>query len=312
VRGGYRKRYGHGKRGIRIVITFKQFLQEEEDITHSNTKQAAEAFVQHCKEWKDIDHPLYRLTDSEGRFAMRSRSPRRRNSDSKGGSRDVQRMIFAQKGWENYPDRLHSIFCSTNKEFAVGDVDEFSENLIVIYPFDGTKLAITTDTNDFNLINLIRINSINEFPVMDFASAVNQFWTSTIGRYKTGLDWRSSLMNLKEVWLKDGKFDPTANGNEEYAERYESNSNTFRKALQFIVENVPEIWTPEYLGCELVTPATIELPGKTREVWFSGKYLSIPWHKWKAFKEDVKSLQADEEPKDRSLPKTVTRAPSRE
>lgn len=291
------------------MITFKEFLREETDQKHENTKQAAEVFIANCSQWNDIEDPLYRLTDSDGRFAMRTRVPRRRQSESQGGSRDVQRMIFAQKGWENYPNRLDSIFCSTTKKFAVGDPDEFYENLVVIYPFDGVTIASTTDAIDFNLINLIKVKGINEFSVMNFESSMNSLWASTMGRYKTNMDWRSSIENLKDAWLKDGKFDPSANGNQEYADNYAMASNTVKKAIEFVVENVPQIFTPDYLGCELVTPATIKLPGKTREVWFSGKYLTIPWHKWKAFKEDVEALRNGEEPKDRSKPRTVTRHP---
>ncbi|WP_407305438.1 hypothetical protein [Acinetobacter sp.] len=277
------------------MISFKQFLQEE-DVYHKMPKQAAEVFLKHCTQWNDVDVPLYRLTRAQnGVHAMRTRSTRVRASESQGGSREIQKMIFAQPGWEGYPDRTQSIFCSTKKEFVVGDIDEYGENLVLIYPFDGTKIAMTTQANDFNFINLVQIKQVNDLPVMHAESMIQSYWAMTINKLRADVDLKTSLQNLKENWLKDGKFDPTANGNEKAVEVYEMSSNTFRKTLQFLVEKVPEVWTPEFIGCELVTPATINLPGKTREAWFTGKYLSIPYPDWKRFKEEVKALQTGTE-----------------
>lgn len=276
------------------MITFKQFISEE-DVIHRNPKQAAEQFVKHCKQWKDVEVPLYRITDTEDN-PMRTREPRTRKTASHAGTRAMQELIFAQEGWEQYPDRLNSIFCSTNKSFAVGDMRDDGENLLLIYPFDGVKIGMTTEEKDFNFLKPAT-GAVKGGGAMliHFNSWIGDWLKEITKKHYWDVQAPEILAELKAIFLKDGKFDPTCNGNEKYAKQFQrlydlDGDTEFQDTIKGIVTKMPENMTPKNLGVELVTSSTIDLPGKTRECWFSGKYLSIPNYRHKQFVAEVKAL----------------------
>lgn len=293
-------------------MRFKDFLAEETDKHHKVPKQAAEEFLKHCTQWKDVEVPLYRIstpsskTTEDGEIlssshTMRTRVPRTRHNPSRGGSRDVQEWLFNQPSWSGYPDRLQSIFCSTKKEFGVGSVDDHSENLLMIFPFDNVKMGITTKDRDFNYLNMMGGTSLKQSqPIMNFGSWVHDFYVFIL---KTTRRFTLSqcMEGLKKLFLVNGKFDPSAYGNESYAKR----AQDFLPELKAIVMELEDNCTPEDIGCKIVTSSTIDLPGNTREVWFSGKYLSIPALDYKRFVQEVKALQAGEELPEKSTVKRV-------
>lgn len=279
------------------MMTFKEYLREDEDITHK-VEEAAKVFVEHCKQWKDVDTPLYRLSHpGGGAHKIRTRSPRLRKSESLAGTREIQKVIFEQKGWERFPDRLHSIFCSTKKQFAVGEVDDFSENLLMIYPFDGVTMGSTTDVEDFNYTNLLKGMRFTPQSIMNFWSYI-RFWKGYItdGPIPRDEPFAETLGFLKKTMMKNGKFDPDANGNTQYQKNLNDLKEEQWEELRAVVTKLPQMWTPKNLGVELLTPATIDLPGPVREVWFSGKYLSVPALDHMRFTKAVKALQSGEEP----------------
>lgn len=282
-------------------ISFKQFLNEEdqEDQVHEFVSDAALEFVQHCKQFPDINHPLYRLSGSSWsgghNHKLKTRAPRTRQSRSIGGTADEQAFLFAQPGWEGYPSRRQSIFCSTDKDFEIDEPTDDGSNLLMIFPFDGVKIAVLPE-KDLNTMNILRgvdgkaFGTIGGlFDVID--TAYNFFRDTDLDHADDNWD---RLKIIKKTFNKGGKFDPEANGNDELADKYaeiEREQEYTAKYLKLAATAIPEKLTPEAIGVKLVTSAGLDLPGDTRECWFSGKYLSVPYRYYEEFKQAVKELR---------------------
>lgn len=127
------------------MISFKEFLLEEDDQRLNWVKDAAEIYMKSCGDWKDVRKPLWRL--ASGDEPMRLRTTRQRNVKSKGRTAAIQEWIFSQPGWEDFPKRHTSIFCSTTQSWEIGT--DTGDNVYAIYPVAGTKMAMTT-AKDFN------------------------------------------------------------------------------------------------------------------------------------------------------------------
>lgn len=292
------------------MITFKQYLREEDetDIEHANVQEAAEAFVKHCSQFPDIDNPLYRISGSHWdgtNHVLKTRGVRTRRVESRGNSAKEQEFIFSQPAWKDYPPRRQSIFCSTTEDIMAGSADDDKGNLLIIYPFDGVKIALLDDP-DLNFMPVLKgttkhkdlsnqIDSI--FDLVDAAFKV--FYGTSV--YDDDLmniardDHIGKLQAIKKYFNKNGKFDSEANGNDEIADRFaewaKDDEYNSAEILELVATEIPEKLTPEAWGAKLVTSSGLDLPGDTRECWFSGKYLSIPYRYYDEFKAAVKNLR---------------------
>ncbi|WP_407305436.1 hypothetical protein [Acinetobacter sp.] len=277
------------------MITFKQFLQEDgSDITH-NMAEAVDAYLKNCKQWQNVEKPLHRFSreQEDMPMPMRTRSVRDRLSSSLGGTKLIQDYIFSQPGWEDYPPRSRSIFCSTTQDSALGDTN------LMIYPFDDTKIAVVNGF-DLNLMNILvgvpekerekrRYLSMNPFVSQIRSGYVEIFQPEIRPALK---DFVKLINEIKEKFTKNGEFDETANGDDELAEAYDNAPSMDREMFRIIVNYVPECFRPGPMGFKLVSSSNIELNGREgREVWFSGKYLSIPKAYHQQFVEEVKAKQ---------------------
>jgi len=274
------------------MITFKQFLLEA-DTTHT-VSEAVEIYLKNCKQWKDVETPLYRFSEEKDNepHVVRSREPRERLSQSRGQTRPIQDYIFSQPGWEDYPPRSRSIFCSTSTESALGGTN------LMIYPFDGTKIAVVNGY-DLNLMDvLIGVpkkdrEKHSHLSMNPFVAQIRDAYVEIMRpEQKPAMkDFVKLIDEIKKKFTKNGEFDEEANGDEELAESYDRAPSMDRELFRIIVNYVPECFRPEPMGFKLVTPSTIDLPGKPREVWFSGKYLSIPKAYYSEFVQEVKKAQ---------------------
>ena len=285
------------------MISFKQFIREldEPDEDHDSYEDAAREYVENCSQFPDIDTPLYRISGESSwepvTHYLRTRHPRTRDSKSRGGSAKEQAYLFSQPEWSTYPKRSESIFCSTTKDFDVGSVDHgehHERNLLYIYPFNGVKVAMLDD-RDLNTMNILKATS----------------WADEGKVTLTGLEWMidrcfqefpqyhstsgagiQNLLRIKELFLKGHSiFDPLANGNEEAAKIFADLPPLQRRELKVLATEFPQKAMPRDLGARLDKPAFLGLPGKTRECWFSGKYLSVPARDFPDFKAEVLKLQ---------------------
>jgi hypothetical protein len=281
------------------MITFKQFLREdEEDKGHNNPEEAAIEYMKHCSQFPDVNKPLYRISGSmwdPKPHSLRTRSPRTRESASRGGSEDEQAFLFSQPEWSGYPARRQSIFCSTNPESDVGSVDPDKNNLLMIFPFDGVKIALLDD-KDLNTMNIAKATSWGQeetIRLQNISSTIAEAFEDFKGYYPdTYTDHAFKLLQyMKESFLKGGSFDPQANGNADLAKKYSELDRKDQRYIKFVVTEIPEKLSPKDLGVKLITSSELDLPGKTRECWFSGKYLSIPAKKYVDFVEEVEELQ---------------------
>ena len=279
------------------MITFKQYLQEEgEDKIHKNIKQAAEAFVANCTQWKDVSVPLWRWSDApSGQIGhpMRSRVPRQRAEKSRGGSASIQEYLAELPSWKNIPSRQNSIFCSTTKDFLVSGGSRNPENTLAIFPYDNAKIAVLTNDIDFNEMDITRGMS-GAFDRLD-PNALTYWVETLVDRVSTGgpTSFKDMVSYLQKTFLNNGKFDPDANGDETAANGYASVSDKMKSKIQSFVKAVPDCFAPENLGLEVVSPGQVPLDEGTLEVWFSDKYLSIPVPMYKEFVEEVKKLQGN-------------------
>jgi len=283
------------------MITFKQFLHEEEetDKEHASVMEAAAEYLKHCKRFKNLMKPLYRLSGeswmSNANHKLKTRVPRTRRSESRGGSAAQQAFLFSLPGWEEYPPRRQSIFCSTTREFVVDSVSDDGSNLLMIYPFDGVKIAVLPE-EDLNTMNIAR--GFDGKPYMQLDDLIEQIAQAYVvfrnTEYENGMgDPMQQLKQIKHVFTKNGKFDPEANGNDELADKFaelEREDSAYARILQRVATQMPEKLSPEAMGVKLVTSDQLDLPGNQREVWFSGKYLSVPYRFHDEFKQAVIEL----------------------
>lgn len=277
------------------MITFKQYLQEEgKDKIHTTLKQAATAFIKHCKTWVDIEKPLWRLSGVPiGTLGheMRSRVPRTRLSASYGDSSEMQLYLESLPAYADYPKRRQSTFCSTTQRFEVGTVNKSKNNLLVIFPYDGVSIAALTEDPDFNFVNVLKATKYDDgicTPVI-FQIMIKQACLAAFRRHDGTL--AGNISYFKETFLKDGKFDPNANGDKKVAAALEKHDHYVSDFIKVVCEDVPECFAPDKIGIELVNSSSINLDGSQHEVWFSGKYLSIPANHYEAFKNKVLELK---------------------
>ena len=228
------------------------------------------------------------------KHSLKTRVPRTRLSRSIGGTAEQQEYIFSQPSWSAYPSRRQSIFCSTTKNFEVGTADDGGHNLLMIFPFDVVKIALLDD-EDLNVMNVLKGTSAASYLNIDslfelFDTMFEEFnGTDFYGDYHNAT-WLQKLQQMKKAFTKNGEFDPTANGNTALAKKYEGFNNRTAMRFKTIVTEIPEKLSPEAWNAKLVTSAALDLPGKQRECWFSGKYLSVPSRYFDEFKTVVKQL----------------------
>lgn len=290
------------------MITFKQFLHEEDekDQEHGSVEAAAREYIKHCSDFPNIEHPLYRLSGESWNthnHPLRTRVPRTRHSKSRGNSAKEQAFVFSQPAWEGWPERRQSIFCSTQAESAVSSVSDSQDNLLMIFPFNGVKIAMLDDY-DLNQMNVLKGSTIAEnfdgvqidglFDMIDDAFRIfvgTEFYKELPER----MEILDKLKLIKKTFRTgSGKFNSEANGNDEIADKYaeEAKDDSWLSQLvKIAATEIPEKLTPEGWGAKLVTSKDLDLPGETRECWFSGKYLSVPARYYDEFKAKVAKLE---------------------
>lgn len=252
------------------MITFKQFLREEDEKLAS-VKDAAEVYAKLCGDWKDVRKPLWRFSSNLNE-PMRLRTTRERQSKSRAGTADLQAWIFSQPGWEKFPKRSTSIFCSTVAESEIADPNPDESNVYAIYPVDGTKLAITK-AFDFNFIAPFKSSNLKGTELSGLRYVINNIANSVEIQDKSIVEaWEK----VKRTFLKDGKID-------EDSEVWRQLPTYQKSLLQALLDELPEAFSPERMGCSLTTPAQLTLDRTQHEVWFDGKYLSIPKREFGAF-----------------------------
>lgn len=282
------------------MITFKEYLYEEDetDQEHENVQAAAAMYKQHCSQFPDIDNPLYRLSGSSWGSGydhkLKTRVPRTRASKSLGGTGDEQEYLFSLPAWKDFPPRRQSIFCSTTMDFEVDSPADDKSNVLIIFPYDGVKIAVLPE-KDLNTMNIARGFTNGKFKTISgLFDIVNDAYDIFRGTdHDKADDFESRLKLIRDTFNKDGKFNPEANGNDEMADKYaemERDDDWNLKLLRMAATEFPEKLTPEAMGVKLVTSSGLDLPGETRECWFSGKYLSIPYRYYDEFKAAVKAL----------------------
>lgn len=282
------------------MITFKEYLLQEDDddddVKSHTVAEAVKVYLENCDQWSDVEHPLHRYSDKwSSQNKIRVGAPRERRSESRGGTRPVQDFIFSQPGWEDYPPRARSIFCSTSENSALGDTN------MMIYPFNNTKMGVASmyDLNIGDIFIGVPKNQRDEFNGMTlrwFVSMIGDVYEGIIDpkAFPRPKDFIEHMNAIKKAFTKDGKFDEMANGDEDIEGRYDEARPQKRQFVKILVEHVPECFTPERMGFTIETPDTINVaklryPG--REVWFSGKYLSVPAQYWRQFVQEVKDAK---------------------
>jgi hypothetical protein len=248
------------------VITFKEFLLEE-DRTLS-AEEALEFFKKHCSDWKTPTRPLWRAASKNEPIRVRDSSERVRPR-SRSGNGAMHKWIFSFPAWNDFPERDRSIFCSTTMDTEVTEMTE--DNTYAIFPVNGTKLAITKEV-DFNFIRPFkaaehRTNNLGTI----------SYYIRTIAEDVLHIDGPQTLSaDLKNLWEQilnslevDGKIDQT----KPEFKRIGKISGAW--LLDFHAE-YPDIFQPDRMGVALETPSSFKFDGKQHEVWFSGKYLSVP------------------------------------
>lgn len=273
------------------MITFKQYLQEEsEDKVHKNVKQAAEAYMKHCSQWKNVSAPLWRWSNApEGQIGhpMRTREVRTRKK-SRGGTGDIQGYLESLTSWEEVPHRMQSIFCATTQLFLVSGGSDDDENKLAIFPFNGATIAQLTQDNDFNYMNITR--GIPDFDEME-PDGLQEWIYSTAGKFYDSYNSVNEMIPaLQRTFTKNGKFDLDIGGPTVKA-IYEEMTEKRQQDLRNFVEAVPQCFTPAVLGIKVTTQNSFSMPNTLREVWFSDKYLSIPLPQFEEFVKEVKLLQ---------------------
>lgn len=286
------------------MITFKQYLREEdvEDLHHDSVSKAVAEYMKHCSQFPNVKNPLYRISGDSWmgpiNHQLRTRSPRTRDTDSRGGTAAEQKFLFSQPSWTGYPPRRRSIFCSTNLEFDVGDIDDDEENLLMIFPFDGVKIAMLDDS-DLNAMNILKGTTWNGnyTTIGDIIDLINKAFKvfQDLGEHADDFIERLALIKKTFVYGTPTSvapaFDKYAKGNEDAAVAFEKLLPSEKKILMFVAKQIPEKLKPKDLGATLITSNQLKLPGKTRECWFSGKYLSVPAKDYPEFKAEVLKLQ---------------------
>lgn len=233
------------------MITFKKYLLEG-DGDELSIQQAVEIYRTKCGDWKDPEKPLHRRTTN--REAPTERSTRERLK-TRSGNDAIQKWVFSTPGWETFPDRRTSIFCSTTNNTALGSTNAF------LYPFAGTKMAITDDI-DFNLIR------VGDFALKTIAITIKDIWEDAFLKRPTE-DIGSMWKDLVARFTEDGELDKDALDGASLS-RYSKND------FELFFKILPAAFAPKKMGVTLTTPKTIKFDGDAHEVWFTGKYLSLP------------------------------------
>ena len=282
-------------------MTFKQYLREEDeaDQEHERVEDAAREYLLHCRQFPDVDTPLYRLSGESWQrnpnHKLKTRVPRTRKSNSIGGTAEEQEFLFSLPGWGDFPRRRQSIFCSTTRNFMIDSPSEDGGNLLMIYPFDGVKIAVLPEI-DLNTMNILRgVKSTKIFKTIgDLFEPIDRAYLVFYGTdYDTAKDPGDKYALIKMVFSKGGKFDPGANGNDELADKYAELARAGEveaEMLRLVAGEFQRAISPEGVGVRLVPSSGLDLPGEARECWFSGKYLSVPYRYHKEFKRAVREL----------------------
>ena len=243
--------------------TFKQFIAEED--RNIRIEEAVEIFNTRCSDW-DLTTPLYRISGAsiarggQPPSPPRDRETRLRAKRSAADSGEVQDWILSKPGFEQFPNRAKSTFCATGLDFAHNSVA--NKNLYFIYPYNGVKLAATTSNADFNEIEL------GGFEIMDLADVISTVYVDKVGS--------SPSTSIKKRWQ----------------EIYEKlNGQPMDGGLKRLLSIEAEM-TPEKLGLKLYTTSDFpfKLFNSQHEVWFEGKYLSIPAAEHPKFLNIINSL----------------------
>ena len=141
------------------ILKYSEFIKESTDsefiaanpVAIPRTRnitldEAIEFYLSNCNNW-DLDKAmLYRGVDKVNPYSIID--PRLSTRKYMTINSELQNKILSLlPSWKNMPNRLKSIFCATSID-ATGNYRNINDYLIVI-PTNGSKLALTTDTNDF-------------------------------------------------------------------------------------------------------------------------------------------------------------------
>ena len=180
---------------------------------------------------------------------------------------------------------------STISSFEVGTVNNSKSNLLVVFPYDGVSIASLTEDRDFNYMNILKATNYDDgICTPNVFQIIIKQTCRVMFRHDVGT-LQENIADLRKKFLKDGKFYPKANGDEKAAAALKTQDDYVSDFLRIICEDVPECLAPDKIGIELVDSSSIKLDGSQREVWFSGKYLSIPANHYEAFKNEVLALK---------------------
>lgn len=228
-----------------IVQTFKDDIE------------IASFLVKNCSEWKDFSKPLWRSTESSDSEKAALRSTRIRSIRSRGGSQKIQEYVFSLPEYKVFPDRSQSIFCSTNKQTELGN-----DELKAIFPLDGVKMG-QTDNKDFNYIKIYKNEDLTS--VQHNLMMICYVYDSKLNIF--GLDVSEYIDIVKQLIKENPKPE---NFPDEYDWIYQA----------ILEDKFEDYFSKESLGLNLVNAKTIKHLGeKQTEVWFEGKYISLP-HEW--------------------------------
>lgn len=258
------------------MITFKEYLQEvtEKDPRHVNdpakpedhtVEEAVRIFKERCHDWKMPKFPLYRFRGYDKRGPS-SRSTRKRQSRSIAGSTNIQNYL-SNFGWTGFPDRGSSTFTSTQPTSVFNHLEQYA-----IFPYNGSKMAVTTTAKDFNFIKIGGFFELRYVP-----SELRSFLMEHNIPVQPGLSDDAFLEHLATLRSHVKKL--------EKAEIPRMPKDLADKELAHIMKdphfefwmNLEKYLTPEAMGCVSCTPRTFDFEWieNLHEVWFEGRYLAI-------------------------------------
>ena len=254
-----------------------ELFESTEDDGHSTEivsmdtlREWAAIYRKHCDEWQDVEKPLWRIDRGVGQMQTTTRK-----YPSKGSSGEIWAWMYDQPEWAGFPDRRESIFCSTTRNIEFAHLEDDGVVRKMIYPFNGTKMAQCK--KDFNS-HKVSVPSAPGISSKQHSLSSIQGWLMNYRQDSPAFKTMQDAIDAAREDLKNGK---------EISTEERAMIKTCLKAVD------TGQFTPKEFQINLVTPDTIKLPvgqstiRQTQEVWFSGKYLSIPEYQGKDFFEFV-------------------------
>lgn len=260
------------------------FLEEQDRIREKLTAaQAAEIYLKHCTDLP-LTASLFRKSSVKDMILAQTG---KRRSPSLGGSGNIQEFLMNQDSWSNIPDRRKSVFCANKPTgIAVGGI------LSLVFPFNNTHCAYVE--RDFN-VKKFQIANKN-FKMAQIQLIISCFDPENYEVDDDGRYFNNGVKKIQELQSKFDLEDPDIkaiikNVNE-FLELSFMEGNAVEIVKDVVKRNLPFSITPEAFEVEVCnTKGLLELPIKMQEIWFMGKYLSIPMDDLDEFSNAVERLK---------------------